>query len=202
MYLIINTISEKSLVALAGESKLRNKIVWESDYQQSEELLVKIDQLLKVEKVGLEKIRGVIVVNGPGSYTGVRVGVATGNALGLALKVPVIGITYLDILANYASSQFLGDGKIISLIKSIKDKFYFGVYYKKNKQLKLTNGYGNNQFEDILSLAGKSVFLVGDVKGKAGEQMKIIPVDCADKLLLAELARMAEYKIKKADKNS
>ena len=32
MYLIINTISEKSLVALAGESKLRNKIVWESEY--------------------------------------------------------------------------------------------------------------------------------------------------------------------------
>jgi len=55
-------------------------------------LLVKIDKILSQNQVKLDNLKAVIVNQGPGSFTGLRVGISTANALAYALKIPVIGI--------------------------------------------------------------------------------------------------------------
>ena len=180
MYLIIDTISKQSLVALGEEGKLVDKIVWSSDFKQSEELLVKVDELLTENEVKRKDLTGVVVVNGPGSYTGIRVGVATGNALGFALGVPVVGVSYLDVLAKYAV-VVIGDGqveglsfgrnKIVALISSIADKYYYGIYKKRGGEVKLIGDYGNAKLEEILRQKRGVNYLVGELSGDDKEEL-------------------------------
>jgi len=83
---------------------LNDKVVsWVSKRNQSKELLPKIDRLLKGQKVapgraGKEKIRGVVVNLGPGSFTGLRVGVTVANGFGYGLKIPVLGMSEFDVI--------------------------------------------------------------------------------------------------------
>lgn len=209
MYLVINTIAKQSLVALGEDNKIVDKISWQSDYRQSEELLVKIDELFERNKIVMtgdiskcHELDGIVVVNGPGSYTGIRVGVATGNALGFTLKIPVVGMTCLDILANYAASQVSGGGEIVALVKSIADKYYYGVY-KSVGEVKLIGDYGNAEFGEILSIAENPVCLVGeDVGEKIDKDVEILEVDCFSEPLFEVLAKMAGDRLKKATKDS
>src|SRR5258708_32269970 len=57
----------------------------------SQKLLPFIEQILKKEKIELDELKEIIVNTGPGSFTGLRVGVAVANTLGWALKIPVNG---------------------------------------------------------------------------------------------------------------
>lgn len=64
---------------------------------QSKELLPKIDTLIRGQKLTPQKLRGVAVNVGPGSFTGLRVGLTVANGFGFALKIPLMGISEFDI---------------------------------------------------------------------------------------------------------
>lgn len=89
--LFIDTASnEKIKIGLEKEGKTYSK---ESKIgkNKSQIILPMIDSLLKKYKVKLEEIAEIEVNTGPGSYTGLRVGIAIANALSFALKIPVNG---------------------------------------------------------------------------------------------------------------
>jgi len=88
--LAIDTTTEETGIGLLGESKPKI-MTWVSHRNQSKELLPNIDKLLKQEKVKLTELKLVVVNLGPGSFTGLRVGISTANALGYGLNIPVIG---------------------------------------------------------------------------------------------------------------
>ncbi len=87
MRLFIDTTdSQKTIVGL-GEKQQEFK----TKKHKSQRLLELIDQILKKQKKTLEDITEIKVNLGPGSFTGLRVGIAVANALGWALKVPING---------------------------------------------------------------------------------------------------------------
>lgn len=90
--LLIDTSQDKTVIALSKEEKIIDKKIWQAQYRQSETLLPAIDQLLKKNKLALKDLIGIIVNSGPGSYTGLRVGIATANALSFGLRIPIVGI--------------------------------------------------------------------------------------------------------------
>ncbi|MFH2105233.1 MAG: tRNA (adenosine(37)-N6)-threonylcarbamoyltransferase complex dimerization subunit type 1 TsaB [Parcubacteria group bacterium] len=227
MYLIIDTISKQSLVALGEEGKLVDKIIWQSDYKQSEELLVKIDELLVGSGVGRNDLTGVAAVNGPGSYTGIRVGVATGNALGFALGVPVVGVLYLDVLAGWAVGEVekrlvpepvhselvepiaglnFGSGKIIALINSIADKYYYGIYKERRGKIKLIGDYGNDTLEDILEKKKGINCVIGKIDkgacGDLGNDILFLPADYSVGGVVEKLVELGGGNLADAAKDS
>ena len=89
----IDTSRPETVIGLNG------KIVsWISQRNQSKELLPKIGELLKSQKVPKEKVRGVVVNLGPGSFTGLRVGVTVANGFGYGLKIPLVGMSEFDVI--------------------------------------------------------------------------------------------------------
>ena len=70
------------------------------DRNQAQMLVPLIQQVM--EKAGLEyrELEGIGVTTGPGSFTGVRLGLATARGFGLALGIPVIGISTFDVIAE------------------------------------------------------------------------------------------------------
>lgn len=79
---------EEVVVGLEINGKVRKKIV---KNVQSQNVLILIDKLLKEKKFKLKDIKEIEVKTGPGSFTGLRVGISVANALGFALKIPVNG---------------------------------------------------------------------------------------------------------------
>ena len=91
--LFIDTSSALTRVSLYDEKfSLKANDEWESSFNQSEELLTHIDQLLLGIGAKKDQLRQINVIIGPGSYTGVRVGVTTANFLAFSLNLPVCGI--------------------------------------------------------------------------------------------------------------
>ncbi len=93
MILIINTVPQDHFLVLLsrkrGEAKIK-KVA--GSFHQAEKILPTINKLLTQEKIKTTALKGIGVVVGPGGFTSVRVGVATANALGYALGLPIAGI--------------------------------------------------------------------------------------------------------------
>lgn len=91
MTLQINTKHQKIIkVALKKDGKVVKSLSKDNEYG-SQVLLPLIDKILKQEKMDFKDLDGIEVEIGPGSFTGLRVGVSVANALCFALNIPVNG---------------------------------------------------------------------------------------------------------------
>lgn len=88
--LVIDTIESDTGVGLTGPNVFKIK-TWISIRNQSQELLPNIDKLLKKNKIKPTQLKWVSVNLGPGSFTGLRVGISVANTFGYGLNIPVIG---------------------------------------------------------------------------------------------------------------
>jgi tRNA threonylcarbamoyladenosine biosynthesis protein TsaB len=87
MKLFLDTSSnKKTTIKIDGEVLERDSSLW-----HSQAVLPMIDELLQKKGKTIKDVTEIEVFEGPGSYTGLRVGASIGNALGYALKVPVNG---------------------------------------------------------------------------------------------------------------
>jgi len=90
MILYINTVlNDEIVIALYNKEKLIAEKKISAPRQQAEKLLPAIDKLLKAKKIKLSDLEKISVENYGGSFTSLRIGVITANALAYALKIPV-----------------------------------------------------------------------------------------------------------------
>ena len=89
MYLCIDTTSSAAGVTIIGKKPVYIKI---DPYHASEKIIGIIDEALKKSGAELKDLEGVFVIKGPGSFTGLRVGIAVANQFAHQLKVPITGL--------------------------------------------------------------------------------------------------------------
>jgi len=90
MTLYINTASyDEVIIALRVGEKIIVQKKFKAPRRQAEKLVPAIDKLLKLKKVKLSTLEKIVVANSGGSFTSLRIGVITANALAYALKIPV-----------------------------------------------------------------------------------------------------------------
>lgn len=92
---------------------------FDTDRGQAEILIPMIDDIVHEAQLQMSEIGLIAVTRGPGSFTGVRIGLATARSLGLALNIPVIGISTLDVIASAH-----GDKSALFLIDTKRGDFY------------------------------------------------------------------------------
>jgi tRNA threonylcarbamoyladenosine biosynthesis protein TsaB len=97
--LSIDTATRKAAVALVDERKTRYEVMIDSDFKHSRTLLEMVDSALGKTGTGWEQVAAIAVTSGPGSFTGLRIGMATAKGLALAVGKPIIGVPTLDALA-------------------------------------------------------------------------------------------------------
>jgi tRNA threonylcarbamoyladenosine biosynthesis protein TsaB len=91
---------------------------------QAEALAPLIDVVMREARIAFAALTRIAVTIGPGSFTGVRVGLATARGFGLALNVPVIGATTGEVLAHGAAEQ----GTVVSLVDTKRGDFYMEMF--------------------------------------------------------------------------
>jgi tRNA threonylcarbamoyladenosine biosynthesis protein TsaB len=94
--------------------------------RHAETLAPAVDFVLRQAGIEIGAVGAIAVDAGPGLFTGLRVGVATGNALASALGVPIVGLTSLDLLADAASDR---SGRLIAaVVDARRAEVYWALY--------------------------------------------------------------------------
>jgi len=91
MILYINTVrKDEIIIALKDGAKVAARKKMKASHNQGEKLVPGIDCLLKSKKIRLSALKKIVVASRGGSFTSLRIGVITANALAYALKIPVV----------------------------------------------------------------------------------------------------------------
>jgi tRNA threonylcarbamoyladenosine biosynthesis protein TsaB len=125
--LLINTAGGEGSVALADTEVARAIVATESlpGRTSSERLVPAIRRLMEERGWRLGKLAAVVVVHGPGSFTGVRVGVSAAKGLSEAGGVPLVAVSRLALVANAVGD---GAGVVQAVLDAGRGEFYFGEY--------------------------------------------------------------------------
>ena len=94
----IDTATRLAGLALYDGEKVRAEMIWESRNNHSVELMPALDRMLVQQRVGPEHLAAVTVAMGPGSFTGLRIGMSVAKGLAQAQEIPIYGVPTLEIL--------------------------------------------------------------------------------------------------------
>lgn len=104
--LLIRTDKPEAELYIQKGGAIIDHIVWLAHRELSDTLLVNIRKLIEKNGMAFDDIGSIVAYNGPGSFTGLRIGISVANALGESIGVPVYGVTgenWLD--KRYQSTQ-------------------------------------------------------------------------------------------------
>jgi tRNA threonylcarbamoyladenosine biosynthesis protein TsaB len=107
MILNIDTATEQASVCLSRDGEVLGSMINDIQKDHAAWVQVAISALLKQQGYNMNDIQAVAVTEGPGSYTGLRVGMATAKGLCFALQIPLITVNTLKVMAYGAREQWL-----------------------------------------------------------------------------------------------
>ena len=103
----------------------------------SEALVVEIENLLNSASINYNNLTKIIVMNGPGSFTGIRTAVTAAKVLGLSLKIPVCGISLFDLL-NLHHAKIKSNKNQKFFIHLNNQKFFMQDIFKLGKKSEIS----------------------------------------------------------------
>jgi tRNA threonylcarbamoyladenosine biosynthesis protein TsaB len=127
--LAFDTSNNACGVALIKNDEYMGQILLEESNQQAESLFRLIDQILKKYALTYADLNAIATTIGPGSFTGIRIGIAAAKGLRLATKLPVLGLTTLEVIA-YKIKNRAASEHIIPVITSHKGTLYTQIFNK------------------------------------------------------------------------
>jgi len=163
MYILnIETATKNCSVSLAknGETILCKEIA-EQGYSHAEKLHVFIEEILKETGIGANDLNGIAVSKGPGSYTGLRIGVSSAKGLCYALGIPLISVDTLQVLAK---KVVVKDGLIVPMLDARRMEVYSAIFDKSYSKIKEVQAeiLTENSYAD----SPETFYFIGDCQEK------------------------------------
>jgi len=153
----IDTSSKVLSIAVSENKDIIREESYLLDRKHSSLLVPKIDELLKKCRIKIQKIDAFIAGLGPGSFTGLRIGVSSIKGFGIALQRPCIGVASIDAVACNAIAEY---SQIIPIIDAKRGQVYAAIYAKKGDQVIKKSDYLLMPIEKLMKkVKGEAVFL-------------------------------------------
>ena len=164
--LAIDTATQVSSVAVLKEGRLLAELTMQGKLTHSETLLPHIEQVLKMAAVAKEELTGIAVSNGPGSFTGLRIGLAAAKAMSYVLGIPLVGVSTLQALAYQLPAPGV---RVMCLLDAQKGNAYVESYRWENNSLQVVDSVQVAKITDIVAACAnmsEQVILLGDAVQK------------------------------------
>jgi tRNA threonylcarbamoyladenosine biosynthesis protein TsaB len=160
LILSIETSTTNCSVSLSKNGKLLVvKEDYDKNYSHAERLHVYINDVLKYAKVSAKDIDAVAISKGPGSYTGLRIGVSAAKGLCYALDIPLISIPTLESLAHQVTTN---NGVIVSMLDARRLEVYSAVFDSNYQQIRETIAEILNEDSFSKYLQNGDVYFIGN----------------------------------------
>jgi tRNA threonylcarbamoyladenosine biosynthesis protein TsaB len=190
LVLALDTTTRVASCALARDGRVLREQGGEAAQAQAERLPGELIALLELERVRLEEIDVYAVSTGPGSFTGLRVGIATMQGLAFATGKPLIGISTLDALHD-AARPFAG--RVATWVDAWRGEVYAALY-EDGREIEGATIAHPDQL--LVRLAGQPTTFIGDGAATYAEAIRAALANAsianpATPLLAGTIARLA-----------
>ncbi|MBQ8408669.1 MAG: tRNA (adenosine(37)-N6)-threonylcarbamoyltransferase complex dimerization subunit type 1 TsaB [Clostridia bacterium] len=160
--LALDSTAEVCSVALCEDDRLIAEMTVNTGNTHSQTLLPAVEQILKISEVSIDEVDAFACSTGPGSFTGVRIGVATVKGLAYSKNKPCVSISTLDALA-YNLRGF--DGIFSPVMNARRNQVYNALFECKDSvitRLCPDRALSISELDEELSSVDKSIYLSGD----------------------------------------
>ena len=123
--LFLDTCNHNIYIGLLKDNKLIDSINFINDNNLSEKLLPSIKDILDRNKIDKKSMQKIYVSIGPGSFTGIRIGVTVAKTIAWSLKIKIVPISSLEVMASTSNSSY-----ICPMIDARRGYVYAGLYDK------------------------------------------------------------------------
>lgn len=159
--LAIDTATKLASVALYdGEDGPQAEATWYTSMNHTVELMPAIVSILEQQRVAAEQLNGLAVALGPGSYTGLRIGLSVAKGLCLSLGIPIVGIPTLDILAYAHQGQ---DLPICAIIQAGRGRICVAFYERLGSQWERLTDYHLTTVQELCTEVKSPTFFCGEI---------------------------------------
>ncbi len=131
MQLAIDTATDTASLVLVQNGEVLAESTWCCEQSHTIQLLPHLVDLLNQNNLSLQSVDCIIVVRGPGSYNGLRVGISTAKGLAFSLGIPIIGISSLELEAYQHADTGL---PICPILNAGRGEIATATYQKKNNK--------------------------------------------------------------------
>jgi tRNA threonylcarbamoyladenosine biosynthesis protein TsaB len=161
-FLLLETSGRNCSVALANESSIIDvRSAFAEHFVHAEELHGLIHHLLLENDCSFQSLAAIAVSKGPGSYTGLRIGVSAAKGLCFALNIPLIAIDTTEILAHHASSVYPDATLICPAIDARRMEAYCALFDESLQRLQPDTAMIINE-QTFAGYPSESLVIVGD----------------------------------------
>lgn len=170
--LAIDTSSESASLALSNDHRVA-ETTWLAGRDQTATVLSEIDRLFGVVQAPPTSLAAVAVATGPGMFNGLRVGMSIAKGFVLALDLPLIGISTLDVTAH----PFAGMGMpIVALVAAGRGRLVWGTYGANRRSLASAAPPQNGTVEELLEHVRQMApcVVTGELTSEQAEQVRSI----------------------------
>lgn len=160
--LSIDSSSKVATIALLEDNNLIGEYVLNNKKEHSTILMPMLQQLLTDTNKSIDDIDGFVISKGPGSFTGLRIGMATIKGLAFGSNKPYISISTLEALA-YSLSTF--NGLICPIMDALRENVYTSIYNNLDYKFEEVISPTSIDIDELVSLIkkeNKDVIFVGD----------------------------------------
>jgi len=131
MILAIDTATRWLGLALHDGTAVKAELGWHCLNNHTVELAPAIADLQQRVGIELTELDAIAVAIGPGSYTGLRIGLAVAKGLSMGNQIPLIGVSTMDIIAAGISSEV---GELVTVVEAGRTRVSTAVYHWQNKE--------------------------------------------------------------------
>jgi len=159
--LALDTATPVTSVALLDDNQFLGQVS-EPSKNHSRTLLIAIDRLVSQLGLARHDLGAIAVGLGPGSFTGIRVGLTLAKSLSFALRIPLAGVSTLRALAENGKSQ--GAEWICPALDALRNEVYSACYLERQGSLSVVQAEAAREPHDWaleLSASGKKCLLLG-----------------------------------------
>ncbi len=170
--LSFDTSTDALSIAISKDGSILKESHTISPVRHSSALIPAIEKILREAKIRIDAVDVIAVGLGPGSFTGIRVGVVTAKMLAVALNINIVGVSSLEAIArSFLSAQ---DPKVAVMLDARKSKAYTAAYTLKNSRVSVVAKPALKLDSERGSFIQKGFKVVGDLPGSMshGEEFK------------------------------
>jgi tRNA threonylcarbamoyladenosine biosynthesis protein TsaB len=169
MLLAIDTSTGLTSLACYDQNGLLGESTWHSARNHTAQLLPHLDVLLRHIQRSTADIQAVAVALGPGSWSGLRVGMSLAKGMALAGSLVLIGVGTLDALAYQHQHPVL---PVYALIRLGRERFAAAKFQYSGKRWARMSGNENVTLADLYARIQEPMLLCGDIDAAVQEQLQ------------------------------
>lgn len=170
MILAIDTSTDTASVAVLGDQEPLSEITWASRGTHSRRIIQLTSEALSLAGIVPSELSAIAVAIGPGSFNGLRVGLSAAKGMAMALSIPLVGISTLDVIGFQAAAA---GRRVVATVPAGRHEICISVFTTVDDALKRETDYLRLGTEEAANLCSAGDIIAGPGREALAESLAL-----------------------------